>query len=53
MRWSSEGSIEYPPSLSFSAEILPLLIARWIVVLVFPVAFAAVPRVYLMGSRIV
>ena len=43
-RCSSEGSMEYPFP-RFSAEILPFAIARWTVVLLFPVALAASPRV--------
>jgi hypothetical protein len=37
--------MEYRPFFSLCADIVPFEIALWIVVLLFPVAFAAVPRV--------
>jgi hypothetical protein len=37
--------MEYSPLADFSPEIRPLVKALWIVVLLLPVAFAAVPRV--------
>lgn len=52
-RCSSAGSISYAPEAPFIAEILPLLMARWIVVLFFPVALPASASEYFMALRAV